>query len=334
VAGCRRAVAQLLGGVEPSRVVFTMNATAALNIAIGGLTLSAGDRVVTSCAEHNSVLRPLEKLRRERGVKVELIPVTPQGALDEEAFRKALLVPPRLVVLTHASNVTGAVFPVKRLFGLARATGAVTLLDASQTLGHIHIQPHGFGADMVAFTGHKGLLGPSGTGGLYVSPALELDQTVVGGTGVRSDLASHPPEMPMRLEAGTPNAAGLAGLAAAIEWLLSADPPPDQTAGLTSRLRQALSGIGGVRLFHEGQTGNATGVVSFLIRGWDAATAGEALQASFGIQCRTGLHCAPLIHSFIGSAPRGTIRFSLSRFTTEEEISLAVSAVQSLASCN
>jgi cysteine desulfurase / selenocysteine lyase len=330
VARCRRALAGLLGGVPEQQVVFTLNATMALNIAIGGMGLKVGDGVVTSAAEHNSVLRPLEKLRREDGVRVDIVPVDKTGTPDEARFSEALAREPKLVVLSHASNVTGRVMPVGRLLGMARAAGAVTLLDASQSLGHVDVRPEEISAAMVAFAGHKGLLGPSGTGGLYVSPALELKQILAGGTGVRSDLAHHPLEMPVRLEAGTPNTAGLAGLASAVEYLLESPPDAASTAALTAHLRRQLASIAGVRLYPS-SSADQTGVVSFSIDGWDPGAAGDALRGSFDIECRTGLHCAPLIHRFIGSDPAGTIRFSLSRFTTEAEVDSAARAVRSLA---
>ena len=334
VRGCRQRVAELFDATDPARIVFTLNATAALNLAIHGIPLRRGDRVVTSAAEHNSVLRPIEKLRRERGIKVTLIGLTPDGSLDQDQFQRALSLGPRLVALTHASNVTGRVFDVAPLFEAAKKAGALTLLDASQSLGQIAVRPAALHADLVAFTGHKALLGPTGTGGLYVAPAIELRHLIVGGTGVRSDRLDHPPEMPARLEAGTPNIAGLAGLGAALEWLECHGAAHRAVAArLAARLRTELASIAGVELFDRCGGAERTGVVSFRIAGWSVEEAGMILAESFGVICRTGLHCAPLIHRSLGTASEGTLRFSVSGFNTGEELDVAIAAVRQLALC-
>jgi len=331
---CRELMGHLLGVADASRIVFTLNATAALNLAIQGAPLRSGDVIVTSVAEHNSVLRPAEKLRLERGIEVEIVGLAPDGSLDEDWFRRALARRPRLVVLTHASNVTGRVFPIERLFRGAKNAGALTVLDASQSLGLIPVSPEPMNADIVVFTGHKGLLGPSGVGGLYVGPAIDLEQILVGGTGVRSDLKEHPREMPGRLEAGTHNLAGLAGLAAAVEWLKS---DGHHIATVARRrgdsLRRELARIPGVEIFDQDGDCERVGVVSFRISGWDVGEAGTVLNQSFEIACRAGLHCAPLIHPRIGSSPAGTLRFSASGFTTENEVGAASDAVRRLAKC-
>lgn len=331
---CRLSLGCLLGVEDPSRVVLTANATMALNLAIRGLGLGRGDLVVTTAAEHNSVLRPVEWLRREVGVRVEIVPLTQQGAYDEEAFERALDLGPRLLVLTHASNVTGRLFPVARWFARARLRGAYTLLDASQSLGHVDVSPVELHADLVAFTGHKALLGPTGTGGLWVSPAIELEQLIVGGTGSRSDLMEHPAEMPVRLEAGTPNLAGLAGLAAALEWIQTHGAMWRESARrMAERLRAELAEMPGVELFDDEVGVPRTPVVSFRLKGWSVEEAGQVLEEGFSVACRAGLHCAPLIHPFLGSAPEGTLRFSPSGFTREEEIERALWAVKELSRC-
>lgn len=328
----RRRVARVLGAADPDRIVFTLNATQSLNIAILGLNLPPGSLAITTVTEHNSVLRPLERLRTERGIRVKIVGFDSAGALDEDEFRKALAEGPRLVALNHASNVTGCVNDVGPFFRAAKAAGASTLLDASQTLGLAPVDAAGLHADLVAFPGHKGLHGPTGTGCLYVAPGIELDQTVVGGTGARSGLAHHPREMPLRLEAGTANGAGLAGLAAALRWFEHrGEAAREEVARLGERLRSGLRQIPRVRVF--GRAGATTGVVSFGIEGLDAGEAGFILRESFGIVCRTGLHCAPLIHRAIGSAASGTIRFSASAFNTSEEIDAAIAAAGRLSQC-
>jgi selenocysteine lyase/cysteine desulfurase len=228
--------------------------------------------------------------------------------------------------------VTGRISDVAPLFENARAQGAVTLLDASQTLGHIPVNATELCADMVAVTGHKGLRGPTGTGALYVAEGLCLRQVYVGGTGVRSDLELHPPEMPMRLEAGTPNIAALAGLAAALQWHQAHGA--DFTCvehSLAVELRSGLEATAGVHVYPGGPDDRRVGIVSFTIDSFPVEDVAYVLAESFGIICRCGLHCAPLIHAAIGSAPEGTIRFSVSGANTQDEIAAAIDAVRKLA---
>jgi selenocysteine lyase/cysteine desulfurase len=322
----------MLGFDQPDRIVLTQNATHALNLAILGIGLKPGDEVVTSFAEHNSMLRPLARLEEKLGLGLNIIGMTNEGALDTDAFEKALSRLPRLVALNHVSNVTGRIYPVAAMFDRARQAGAVTLLDASQSLGHVPVDARELNADVIAFTGHKGLRGPAGTGGLYVAPGIDLDQVIVGGTGIRSDLRLHPPEMPIRLEAGTPNIPALAGLAAALRWHEeNSGQIRKMERARAEQLRSGLRDIPRVRLFDDMVDIPGTGIISFRIEGWEIEETGFALAESFGIICRTGLHCAPLIHKEIGSAPEGTVRFSPSAFTTEAEIEHTLGAVRRLA---
>ncbi len=329
---CRRRLGELLGVDDFRRIVLTMHATHAINLAILGLELPPGAGVVTTITEHNSVLRPLNHLKKRRGITVTVIGLDSDGKIDGRALDRALAGRPALLAMSHASNVTGRVNDVQPAFSRAKAAGAVTLLDASQSLGHVPVRPRELGADLVAFTGHKGLHGPAGTGGLYVSPDVELQPVLVGGTGVRSDLELQPPEMPTRLEAGTPNVPGLAGLAAALRWHEAEGAEHRRRAdGAARRLRGELRAIPGVRIFDDDDTAARVGIVSFRVDGWKVEETGYVLAESFGVICRTGLHCAPLIHDAIGSAPEGTVRFSVSGFTTDEEIETAVAAVRRLA---
>jgi len=331
-AECRRLLAGLLGVSTPERLVLTVHATSALNLAIGGLDLRPGELVVTTVTEHNSVLRPLNHLQRDRGIRVTTVGLGEDGGLDVRAFEQALAEQPALVVVNHASNVTGRVTEVGPLFARARAAGAVTLLDASQSLGYIPVHAPALHADLVAFTGHKGLHGPPGTGGLYVTPGLELGQTFVGGTGVRSDLRLHPAEMPVRLEAGTPNLPALAGLAVALRWGTTDGRRLNANLQrVASRLRNGLRSLTGVTLFDDVPEAPRTGVVSFAVEGWRVDDVGCALEESFGIACRTGLHCAPLIHRAIGSAPHGTVRLSVSGFNSDQDVDAALEAVERIA---
>ena len=333
-AACRAGLARLLGGdpAERARIVLTVNATHALNLAILGLDLEPGAGVVTTVTEHNSVLRPLNHLAQREGIRVRLVGLDADGRIDERAWCAALADRPRLAVLNHASNVTGRIADAALLLGQARAAGAVTLLDAAQTLGHVPVHPTKLNADLVAFTGHKGLHGPPGTGGLYVSPHLDLTQWFVGGTGVRSDLALHPADMPTRLEAGTPDAPALAGLAAALAWFERQGAAHcEREQRLAMRLRAGLRTCTGVQLFGATPPDESIGVVSFAVAGWGIEEAGYALSESFRIACRTGLHCAPLIHAALGTAPAGTVRFSVSGFNSEADIDAALDAVARLA---
>ncbi len=329
---CRTRLARLLGVEDlPERIVLTQHATHALNLSVLGLGLKQGDAVVTSITEHNSVLRPLARMEDALGLNVGLIGLTEDGCWDEESFDQMLQRKPRLVVLNHVSNVTGRIQSIAPLFARARKAGAVTLLDASQSLGHLEVNARAMNADLVAFTGHKGLRGPTGTGGLFVDPRVELDQVFVGGTGVRSDLRLHPTDMPTRLEAGTPNSLSLAGLAAALRWQEEEGKAFQSVEkARADQLRAGLRNIPRVQLFDDTQA-PTVGIVSFRVEGWDVEETGFLLEESFGVVCRTGLHCAPLIHAFLGSAPEGTVRLSPSGVTAEADIERTLSAVRRLA---
>lgn len=325
---CRKRIARILGVSEPERVVLCQNSTHALNVALLGFPFRRGDVVITTALEHNSVLRPLYRLQHKGRVRLCIVPVDREGRVIREEFEQALQKHlPRLVAVNHASNVTGAVQEVRELFRMAKERGAVTLLDASQPLGLEEVRARELQADMVAFTGHKYLLGPTGTGGLYVSPGVELRTVLVGGTGVRSDLKEMPPEMPGRLEPGTPNLPAFAGLAHALRWQEEHPMDGARLHALCARLEEGL-GDAGASVVAVG--GTRTPVVSFTLPGWDVEEVGYILGKSFGVLCRSGLHCAPLIHAYIGTAPKGSMRFSLSRFTTEEEVEYTIQAVRGL----
>lgn len=329
-ADCRQGLAQILGVPDPVRIVLTSNATYALNLALLGLGSARTRVVVSSVGEHNSILRPLHRLKLLNGTELVLVGLR-RGTLDEDEFKRALLRKPGLVVLQHASNVTGIVHDVARLFAWAKDSGALTLLDAAQTVGHIPVRPLELNADLLAMTGRKGLHGPPGTGALWVAEQLELEQVVTGGTGVQGSLTLHPPAMPLRLEAGTPNIPALAGQAAAIGWALNRDPAVlahEQALGLS--LLTGLRAIPGVAIYGASE-GVRTPVVSFGIAGIPNDEVGQTLGGRYGIVCRTGLHCAPLIHAALGSAPHGTVRFSASCFTTDNEIDAAITAVREIA---
>lgn len=322
---CRSLLAELLASRHPERIIFCPNATQALNIALHGMDWHPNAVVVTSAAEHNSVLRPLHFLVQHQKITIHVVAVDGQGRILPEAWESAIRkYHPQLVVFTHASNVTGAVNDVVLLGRIAREAGAMTLLDASQSLGILSVFPEIWGIDMVAFTGHKYLLGPPGTGGLYIGPSTVLDPVWVGGTGVQSDLEGMPLQLPIRFEAGTPNDPAIMGLSTALEWIRT--NPLDSTA-LMGKLNELERGLiaAGAKLIKVGAP--RTPVLSFTLPGWEAEDVGEVLYKSFDIVCRTGLHCAPRIHPYLDTGQHGTIRLSLSRFTVQEEIDACIQAV-------
>ena len=332
VVGTRRLLASFFGVREPSRLVFALNATDALNMALWGL-LRPGDRVVTSSMEHNAVARPLSALA-ERGVTVARAPCASDGTLDlDDLSRELEAAPTRLVAMTHASNVCGTILPVREAAQLAHHHGALVLLDATQTAGVVPIDVPEMEIDLLAFPKHKGLLGPTGTGGLYVSPEVRLSPIRQGGTGTRSEEERQPEEMPEALESGTVNTVGIAGLGAALR-VLSAWGPAKVRAHetrLAARLLAGLADIPGVRVQGPPDPGRRIAAVSLTLEGWEPVDLAAALDSSFGIAVRPGLHCAPLAHRTLGTHPRGTVRFSPGCFTTEGEVDAALAALRELA---
>ena len=332
VADTRRQLASFFGARDPSRVVFALNATDALNTALWGL-LRPGDRVVTTSVEHNAMVRPLSALA-ERGVAVERVPCAPDGTLDLDDLARALeAAPTRAVAMTHASNVCGTILPVQDAARLAHRHGAVLLVDAAQTAGVLPIDVVEMGIDLLAFPGHKGLLGPTGTGGLYVSPEVRLAPLRQGGTGTRSEEERQPEELPEALEAGTVNTVGIAGLGAALRVLqgLGLAHVQAHEAALATRLLAGLRDIPGVRVHGTGDPRRQVAVVSITVDGWEPVDLGAALDSTFGIAVRPGLHCAPIAHRTLGTFPHGTVRLSPGISTTEEEIDQALAALRGLA---
>jgi selenocysteine lyase/cysteine desulfurase len=326
----RRTLAEWLGVSDPTRIVFAGSATLALNLAILGLPPERFRRVLTTVTEHNSVLRPLLEAVTRYGGQVHLVDLESSGRLDREGFESALGQKPTLVALNHASNVTGQINPIEPLLEAAHRAGAVTLLDASQSVGYLKLRPAEWPLDLMAFGGQKGLHGPPGIGVLYVSRRLELQPLYSGGTGVHSELLRQPPQMPLRLEAGTANTPALLGLQAAVRWQASqGEAFAARAAEAGRRLRQGLEEMARVRIYSP--PGPRLGVISFRLPGWECAEAAWVLRRSFRVACRAGLHCAPLMHRALGSFPEGTIRFSVSGFTGPEEVEAALDAVRRMA---
>ncbi len=333
LAETRLLLARLMNAGAPDRVLFAQSATDALNLAIKGI-LRPGDRVVTTTMEHNAVTRPLRAMS-ERGVQVTKVRCPGHGVI-EPADVAAAADGARLIIAGHASNVTGAVQPIADLAEIARRAGAWLLVDAAQTFGALPLDVQALGIDLMAFPGHKALLGPPGTGGLYVGPRVDMDDLVPireGGTGLNSEDDLLPRVWPVRYESGTANTVGVAALGTALRFVadIGVEAICQREQALTERLVSGLVDTPGVRVFRPSRRAHQAAVVSFVIDGWTPADAGAVLDESFDIACRTGLHCAPDACHTIGAFPGGTIRFSPGYFTTDEEIEAALSAVAELA---
>lgn len=327
----RYLLARLFNAPDPARIIFTLNATDALNIAIKGV-LRPGDHVVTTLLEHNSVLRPLIGLERN-GVSVTRVPPDADGFVSVEAIATALRRQTRLIILTHASNVLGTIQPARQVGRLARDRNILFLLDAAQTAGLIPIDVVDDCIDLLAFPGHKSLFGPTGTGGLYVGERANVAVWREGGTGADSALPEQPSELPYRLEAGTPNVVGIAGLCAGLKFI--AEKGMDSILGHERRLLAAL--IEGLRrderfvLYGSPDVGRRVATLALNIKGWEPAEVGNILDQQFAIAVRTGLHCAPSAHQVIGAYPAGTIRLSPGFFNTMEQIEQVVAALRKIA---
>jgi cysteine desulfurase family protein len=325
VSETRRRLAALLGARDPAHVVFTANATDAINQALFGL-LRPGERVVTTSLEHNAVVRPLAALAL-RGVRVEQVACAPDGTVDLDVLSRALQAgPTRLVAMVHASNVTGTILPAREAARLAHDHGALFLLDAAQTAGALPLDVRELGVDLLALPGHKGLLGPPGTGALYVAPGVSLTPLRYGGTGNRSEDERMPEELPERLEAGTPNTVGLLFLSRRGVGAVRA-----HEVTLTERLLAGLREIRGLRVHGVADPARQVATVSISLAGWEPVDLAAALDSAHGIAVRAGLHCAPAAHRTIGTFPSGTVRLSAGCFTTADEVDQAVAAMGQLA---
>lgn len=327
----RVALAQLFGAESPERIAFTANSTQALNMAIKG-ALEPGDHVITTALEHNSVLRPLYELE-DRGVELTILPADPLGNICYEDFEKEIRPNTRAIVTTHGSNLTGNLLDIERIGAIARTHGLLYIVDASQTAGVFDIDVQKMGNAILCFTGHKGLLGPQGTGGLYVREGLTLRPILSGGSGVQTYLRSHPPQMPTALEAGTLNGHGIAGLGAAVRWIQNKglDVIRAKEQALMRQFYEVVREIPGITVYGDFGTYNRCAIVSLNIRDYDSGEVSDALSEEYGIATRPGAHCAPLMHRALGTVEQGAVRFSFSHYNTKEEIMIAVSALRELA---
>jgi cysteine desulfurase/selenocysteine lyase len=334
VYAAREAVSELVHASDPLRVVFTANVTEALNLVLRGM-LHVGDRVVTSSMEHNAVMRPLRALERQ-GVDVTVVPCSPEGCLDPGDLEAAARPGTALIVLNHASNVVGTLLPVREAARIARDCGALLLVDAAQTAGAYPIDMEADEIDLLAFTGHKSLCGPMGTGGLVIGERVDPDKIeplVRGGTGSRSEHEEQPDFLPDKFESGTRNAVGLAGLQAGVRWVLdqSVSAIRAHEMALTQRLIDGLREIPGVTVYGTLDAGRQTATVSFNIAGMEPSDVGLALDEEHDIMCRVGLHCAPAAHKTIGTLPTGAVRFGLSALNAAQQVDAALAAVRELA---
>jgi cysteine desulfurase/selenocysteine lyase len=329
----RKLLTRFFNGTDSNRLCFSYNATDALNLIIFGM-LQEGDHAVTTTIEHNSVLRPLYHLAKYCGVEVDYVPFDSAGFVDPDEIRRRFRRNTRLVVVNHGSNVIGTVQPIKDIGRYCREGQIPFAVDTSQTAGKVAIDVKNDNVDVVAFTGHKSLFGPTGIGGLYVGEGITIRHTRGGGTGVRSAERLHLEEYPYRLEYGTPNIMGAAGLHAGVSWILEKGlaSVSAREMDLTALLRDGLRDIEGVVLYCQDDLVNHLSVLSFNIEGMEAADTGTILDVDHNIACRTGLHCAPLVHEQLGTAKiKGSVRFGIGPFNTEDDIRTAVKAVADVA---
>ncbi len=331
VYAAREKLAALFGCPRADHVCMTANSTMALNIAIAGL-FGPGDHVISTDWEHNSVLRPLHRLQ-ELGAAVDFVPADADGRLDYDAFARLLRPQTRGIVCTQASNLTGDSVDIAWVGAFAREHGLVLVVDASQSAGTLPIDMTAQKIDVVCFTGHKGLLGPQGTGGLCVRPGIEIEPLLRGGTGVQSFLPDQPRAYPTRLEAGTLNSHGIAGLSAALDFLQATgvETIHRHEMELVHRFYEALRAVPGIRIYGEPWRMDRAPILSLEVEGLDAAELSDALWVHDAIATRPGAHCAPRLHRALGTEERGLVRFSWSWYNTEEETDTAARAVLRLA---
>ena len=329
----RKQLTRFFNGTDPDRLVFSYNSTDALNLALFGL-LSRGDHAITTTIEHNSVLRPLHHLAQYHGVEVDHVPFDARGFVDPDAVAAKFNARTRVVAINHASNVIGTVQPIAEIGRRCRDRGIRLVVDASQTAGKIPIDVQAMNVDVLAFTGHKSLMGPTGIGGLYVQEGVEVRHTRAGGTGVRSAQRSHLDEYPWRLEYGTPNIMGIAGIHAGVEWLerKGVEAIEAHEMRLMRMLVDGLREIPGVSLYCQDDLTGHIAVMAFNIDGFEAGETGTVLDVDYNIACRTGLHCAPRVHEQLGlDKLHGAVRFGIGPFNTDEHITTAIGAVRDIA---
>jgi cysteine desulfurase family protein len=328
----RNCIARLFGIKKPSRFIFTFNATDAINMGIKGL-LKPGDHAITTYLEHNAVSRALYGLEKAGIITVTKVKNSPDGFIDPDEVKRAITSKTRLIAMTHAPNVLGTVQPIQTVGRIAREHNALFMVDAAQTAGVCEIDVDKQYIDMLAFTGHKGTLGPTGTGGLYVGERLTLNAWREGGTGFDPASLSQPEELPFKLESGTPNTVGIAGLRAGIEYVLSQGVNAIRVheQNLTNKLIHAIKHDQRFVIYGTTDISQKVGILSINVKGFKPAEVGAILDQSFDVAVRPGLHCAPFAHQMLGTFPDGTVRISPGYFNTEEEIDHLLMALDKIA---
>ena len=327
----REKLAGFFGAEDARQIVFTMNSTESLNIAIKGI-LNPGDHVISTVLEHNSVLRPLYEMEK-KGVEVTFLGCDEKGTLDYADFEKAIKENTKAIVCTHGSNLTGNKVDVERIGEIAQKHGLLFVVDASQTAGVFPIDVQKMHIDILCFTGHKGLMGPQGTGGMYVKSGVKIRPLLSGGSGIDSYNMHHPSQMPEALEAGTLNGHGIAGLRAALSFLEreGMERLRKRELELMRRFYNGVAEIPNVKVYGDFRTDRRAAIVSLNIGDYDSAEISDELSGRYGIVTRSGAHCAPLMHEALGTKIQGAVRFSFSHYNTEEEIDEAIRAVKELA---
>ena len=331
VFSTRMKLAKFFNAEGPSNIVFTMNATESLNIAVKGI-LEKGDAVITTCLEHNSVLRPLYQLRDE-GVELSFVSADKLGRPNYEEFENLIKPNTKAIISTAGSNLTGNLVDIRRVGEIAKKHGLLFVVDASQVAGVFPIDVKELNIDILCFTGHKGLLGPQGTGGLYVRDGVEVKPYLSGGTGVQTYNEHQPAEMPTRLEAGTLNGHGLAGLDAAIDYIneVGMKSIHDKELALMWKFYDGVKDIEGIKIYGDFDVKDRCPIVSINLSNYESGAVSDELFTRFEIATRPGGHCAPLMHMALGTVDQGAVRFSFSHFNTEEEVDTAINAVRTLA---
>lgn len=327
----REKLCRLFGAEDPRQIVFTPNSTESLNIAIKGI-LSPGDHVITTMLEHNSVLRPLYEMEKQ-GVRLTIIKSDRNGCFDLKDMEDAIAEDTKMIICTNGSNLTGNYVDPRPIGEMAAKKGIVFVVDASQTAGVFSIDVQKMKIDVLCFTGHKGMLGPQGTGGMYVRKGLAIRPLKSGGSGVQTYSKTHPVEMPTALEAGTLNGHGIAGLHAAVEYLekTGVDVIRAREQDLMWRFYEGVKEIPGVKIYGDFHSRNRCAIVTLNIGDYDSSEVSDALLTEYGISTRSGGHCAPLMHEALGTVEQGAVRFSFSHYNTEEEVDTAIRAIRELA---
>lgn len=326
----RELLCRFFNGTSPRQIVFTANSTESLNIAIKGV-LNPGDHVVTTVMEHNSVLRPLYEMEK-KGVELTFVKTDERGVMDLADLEAAIRPDTKAIVCTNGSNLTGNYVDVEAVGAVAAKYNVLFIVDASQTAGVFPIDVQKMHIDILCFTGHKSLLGPQGTGGMYVREGLEVRPLLSGGSGVQTYSKTHPKEMPTALEAGTLNGHGIAGLHAAVEYLMAEgiDKIRTREQELMWRFYEGVKDISNVKVYGDFTTKNRCPIVTLNIGEYDSSEVGDALLMDYDISIRPGAHCAPLMHEALGTVGQGAVRFSFSHYNTEEEVDTAIRAIQEL----